>query len=122
MALAGARGASRSGSTSVTTMHALFRRKVECKMAAAEILAEAANPYRAAHTRRVSATRLAPTSGQVVTQSQSGSPRPDSPVRILYAQPRIQVSVGLHRPDPVLCIGIQVRRCAQAAPAVRRAA
>jgi hypothetical protein len=29
----GARGASRSGSTSVTTMHALFTRKVECKMA-----------------------------------------------------------------------------------------
>ena len=29
----GARRASRSGSTSVTTMHALFTRKVECKMA-----------------------------------------------------------------------------------------
>ena len=42
----------------------------------------------AARTRRVSAAGLAPTSGQVVTQIQSGSPRPDSPVRILYAQPR----------------------------------
>ena len=77
----GARGASRSGSTSVTTMHALFTRKVECKMASgrpdlmrldardtvrfsalrssAEILAGAANPYHAALARRVSAAGLA---------------------------------------------------------------
>jgi hypothetical protein len=33
MALAGARGASRSGSASVPTMHALFTTEVECKMA-----------------------------------------------------------------------------------------
>ena len=50
--------ASRSGSASVTTMHALFTRKVECKMAAAEIVAGAANPYYAAHTRRVSPAAL----------------------------------------------------------------
>ena len=29
------------------------------------------------------------TSGEIVTQIQSGSPRPDSPVRILYAQPNL---------------------------------
>jgi hypothetical protein len=40
---------------------------------------------------QVSAARLAPTSGQVVTQFQSGSSRPDSPVRILYTQPRSPV-------------------------------
>ena len=34
------------------------------------------------------AAGLAPTSGQVVTQIQSASPRPVSAVRILYAQPR----------------------------------
>ena len=39
--------------------------------------------YHAARTRRVSAAGLAPPSGQVVTQIQSGSPRTDSPVRIL---------------------------------------
>jgi hypothetical protein len=43
---------------SVTTMHALFTRKVECKMAAAEIVAGDANPYYAAHTRRVSPAAL----------------------------------------------------------------
>jgi hypothetical protein len=94
MALAGARGASRSGSTSVTTMHALFTRKVECKMAAAEILAGAANPYHAARRRRVSAAGLAPTSGEVATEFQSDSPRTDSPVRVLHAQPGSLVSVG----------------------------
>ena len=55
---------------------------------------ELKNRYHAARTRRVSAARLAPTSGQVVTQSQSGCPRPDSPVRILYAQPASPVSTG----------------------------
>ena len=38
------------------------------------------------------AAGLAPTSGQVVTQIQSASPRPVSAVRILYAQPRSPVS------------------------------
>jgi hypothetical protein len=111
----GARGASRSGSTSVTTMHALFTRKVECKMASgrpdlmrldardtvrfsalrssAEILAGAANPYHAALARRVSAAGLVPISGEVVTQFQSDSFRTDSPVRVLNAQPGSQVSV-----------------------------
>ena len=53
----------------------------------------AADPYHAAATRRVSAARLAPTSGQVVTQIQAGSSPPDSPVRVLYAQPASAVSV-----------------------------
>src|SRR6266511_1617384 len=100
----GARGASRSGSASVTvtTMHALFTSEVECKMASAlmrldprdavrssaprssaEILAGVANPYQAACTRRISAAGLAPSSGEVVTEFQSDNSRTDSPVRIL---------------------------------------
>ena len=47
-----------------------------------------ANPYHAARRRRVSAAGLAPTSGEVVTEFQSDSPRTDSPVRVLHAQPR----------------------------------
>ena len=43
----------------------------------AEIWARAAIGYHAARTRRVSAAGRAPTSGQVVTSIQSGSPRPD---------------------------------------------
>ena len=54
--------------------------------------AGAANPFDAACTRRVSAARLAPTSGQVVTEFQSDSSRTDSPVRIRHAQPRSRVS------------------------------
>jgi hypothetical protein len=50
-------------------------------------LARAADAHHAAGTRRVSATRIAPNSGRIVTQIQSGGPRPDSPVRVLYAQP-----------------------------------
>lgn len=46
------------------------------------------NWYHAARTRRVSAAGLAPTSGEIVTQIQSGGPRTDSLVRILHAQPR----------------------------------
>jgi hypothetical protein len=87
----GVRGASRSGSASVTTMHALFTRKVECKMAPVQAdpnpmtlahaldprdavtalkivcgnVAGAANPYHAARTRRVSAATLAPTSARL---------------------------------------------------------
>ena len=56
-------------------------------------LAGAANTYHVARTRGVSAARLAPTSGQVVTQIQSGSSRTDSLVRILHAQPASPVSV-----------------------------
>jgi hypothetical protein len=52
-------------------------------------------PFIAAGTRRVFATRLAPTAGQVVTQSQSGSPPPDSAVRILHAQPDSRVSTAI---------------------------
>jgi hypothetical protein len=51
-------------------------------------LARAADAHHAAGTRRVSATRIAPNSGRIVTQIQSGGPRPDSPVRVLYAEPR----------------------------------
>ena len=93
----GARGASRSGSASTTTIHAPFKEEVQnragprqparrAKMTA-EILAEAANPVHAARARRVSAARLAPTSGQIVTQIQLGSWRTDSLVQILHAQP-----------------------------------
>jgi hypothetical protein len=39
--------------------------------------------------------RLAPTSGQVFTEIQSNSPRPDSSVRIRHAQPRSRVAEGL---------------------------
>ena len=60
----------------------------------AEILARAANPYHAASTRRVSAARLAPASGEVVTEFQSDSSRTDSPVRILHAQPRSPSQTG----------------------------
>jgi hypothetical protein len=42
----------------------------------------------AARTRRVSAAGLAPTSGEIVTQIQLGGSRPDSAVRVRYAQPR----------------------------------
>ena len=42
--------------------------------------------------RRVSAARLAPTSGEVVMRIQSGSVRTDSTVRILHAQPCSPVS------------------------------
>ena len=63
----------------------------------AEIWARAAIGYHAARTRRVSAAGLAPTSGQVVTQIQSGSPRPDSAVRILYAQPRSRLKLEVRR-------------------------
>src|SRR2546430_41141 len=41
---------------------------------------------------RVSAARLAPTSGEVITQFQADSSRTDSPVRILHAQPGSPVS------------------------------
>ena len=51
-------------------------------------LVAAAKSFHEACTRRVSAVRLAPTPGEVVTQFQSDSSRTDSPVRILYAQPR----------------------------------
>jgi len=60
----------------------------------AEILAGAANLHHAALPRSVSAAGLAPTSGEVVTESQSDSSRTDSPVRILNAQPRSRVSVA----------------------------
>jgi hypothetical protein len=74
----GARGASRSGSASMTTLHAPFTTEVQCKMASvradlclhsssAEISAGATNPYHAARTRKVSAAGLAPTSNEVVT-------------------------------------------------------
>jgi hypothetical protein len=87
----------------VTTMHAPFTTEVQCKIASvradlclhllsAEISAGAANPYRAARTRKVSAAGLAPTSGEVVTQFQSDSARTDSAVRILHAQPGSPVS------------------------------
>jgi hypothetical protein len=46
----------------------------------------------AAGTRRVSATQIAPTSGEVVTEFQSDSSRADSPVRVRYAQPASAVS------------------------------
>ena len=55
-----------------------------------------ANPYNAARTRRVSAAGLAPTSGEIVTQIQSGGPRTDSLVRILHAQPASPVSTRQH--------------------------
>ena len=91
------KGANRSGSASVTTIHAPFTTEVECKMASfthvtisrsmsppdpnrcsrccphshlkvpAEMWARAAIGYHAAETRRVSAAGLALTSGQVVT-------------------------------------------------------
>src|SRR3954470_18658927 len=48
---------------------------------------ELQNPYHAARTRRLSATRIAPTSGLIVMQIQSDSSPTDSPVRILHAQP-----------------------------------
>jgi hypothetical protein len=50
--------------------------------------------YLATRTRRVSDARLAPTSGEVVTEFQSYSSRTDSPVRVLNAQPRSLVSVA----------------------------
>jgi hypothetical protein len=40
--------------------------------------------------------RLAPTSCEVITQFQSDSARTDTPVRVRYAQPGSQVSVGEH--------------------------
>jgi hypothetical protein len=89
----GARGANRSGSASMTSIHAPFTTEAECKMAPFTqvrisgfmplTLARAAIGYHAARTRRVSATGLAPPYGQVATQIQSGSPQPDSAVRIL---------------------------------------
>jgi hypothetical protein len=48
----------------------------------------------AARTRRVSAAGLAPTSGEIVTQIQLGGSRPDSVVRVRYAQPASPVSGG----------------------------
>jgi hypothetical protein len=94
----GVRGASQSGSASVTIMHALFTTEVECKMASvradlflhsssAEISPGAANPYHAARTRKVSAAGLGLPGDEVVTEIQSDSSRPDSPVRIRHAQP-----------------------------------
>ena len=110
----------------MTSIHAPFTSEVECKMASftqvrfrgscpspdpndghdpvpvpeAPLIARAAIGYHAARTRRVSAAGLAPTSGQVVTQIQLGSPRPDSAVRILYAQPASAVSEGLDKSRP----------------------
>jgi hypothetical protein len=64
MALAGGRGASRTGSASVTTIHAPFTTEVECKMASvrssAEILAGAAKSVSRSSHARVSAAALAP--------------------------------------------------------------
>src|SRR5437660_1277897 len=60
---------------------------VRALRSSAEILARAADAHHTAGTRRVSAARIAPTSGKVVTEFQSGSARTDSPVRILHAQP-----------------------------------
>ena len=45
---------------------------------------------------KVSAARLAPTSGEVVNEFQLDSSRTDSPVRILYAQPGRPVSASRH--------------------------
>jgi hypothetical protein len=59
------------------------------------ILARPADAHHAAGTRKVSAARLAPTSGEVVTEFQSDSARTDSPVRVRYAQPGSPVS-GRH--------------------------
>src|SRR5262245_61670500 len=50
-------------------------------------LVPAADPFITLEREEVSATRLAPTSGQVVTQFQSSGSRPGSPVRLLYTQP-----------------------------------
>ena len=46
--------------------------------------------------REGSAARLAPTPGEVVTEFQSDSARPDSPVRVRYAQPRSRLKPGGH--------------------------
>ncbi len=70
------------------TMLSAFR----VQRSSAEILARAADAHHAAGTRRVSAARLAPTSGEVVTEFQSDSSPTDSPVRIRYAQPASTVS------------------------------
>jgi hypothetical protein len=63
-------------------------------------LARAADRRHAAGARRVSATRIAPTSSQVVTEFQSDSARTDSPVRILYAQPGSPVSTSVWGRSP----------------------
>jgi hypothetical protein len=91
-------------------MHALFTRKVECKMAAAEILAGAANPYHAARTRRVSAPGLSPASGEVVTQFQSDTPRTDSLVRVLHAQPDSRVSTAIRGRRAARCYAVTMQR------------
>jgi hypothetical protein len=65
---------------------------VRALRSSAEILARAADAHHTAGTRRVSAARIAPTSGRIVTKIQSVGPRPDSPVRIRYAQPGSPIS------------------------------
>jgi hypothetical protein len=104
---AGREERSRSGSASVTTIHAPFTTEVECKIAPvrADPHANAARRVkdrllnlgrscksisRSSHAR-VCAAGFAPTSGQVVTEFQPDSSRTDSLVRILHAQPRSPV-------------------------------
>jgi hypothetical protein len=94
-------GASRSGSASVTTMHALFTTEVECKTASAQsilVIVRFSNDrllkswpelqIRLTQLARESLRRQAwPTSGEVVTGFQSDTSRTDSPVRVPHAQP-----------------------------------
>jgi hypothetical protein len=91
---AGAAGS--SCSRRATTIHAADHARSE--PAGGPALAGAANPYYAARTRRVSVAGFEPTPGQVITQFQSDTLRTDSPVRILYAQPRSRVSTVICRP------------------------
>jgi hypothetical protein len=67
-------------------------------------LARAADRRHAAGARRVSATRIGPTSSQVVTEFQSDTARTDSPVRILYAQAGRSVSAAQNVAE---CAGIR---------------
>ena len=80
----------------MTTMHALFTRKVECKMAAAEMVAGAANPYYAAHTRRVSPAALRLPQPKLPGNSNHIARGRIRRFEILNAQPASPVSVSQH--------------------------